>query len=417
MRHSILRAVSRSPFSNLFLVIPSLAVVCLSACTSLSQNRGGQTGSSELSAVGANDGIGDPTSSSRLEAIWQTRMRTSSSTEFPIGPGDLVEVSVPAMPELKDRQARVSTESTIELPLLGIVNVKGMDESGVREAVRNRLKEYMKDPQVDVFVKQYRSREVAVAGMVQKPGLYTLTSRSDTILDMIGHAGGVKETASTRVIFIPAPASANSGAAVISIPAFSEDGDDAAKVQTLKDTTQTSAVEAVSAVQPVGKRTETAGSNTLSENQFAPNDSASTAPGRDPIVIDLATIKSNSQLDVPVWPGDVIIVPAAGEVMVRGWVKNPGAFNITPGMTVLGAITAAGGELFSSSAGLLRTADNGHQTETSMNLSRVQRGEEPDVAVQGGDVVVVNRSVEGAVPYSLYTIFNKFTIGGWVPFY
>ena len=41
--------------------------------------------------------------------------------------------------------------------------------------------------------------------------------------------------------------------------------------------------------------------------------------------------------------GDVIIVPAAGDVTVQGWVEKPGAYSISPGLTVLGAIAATVG--------------------------------------------------------------------------
>jgi protein involved in polysaccharide export with SLBB domain len=109
----------------------------------------------------------------------------------------------------------------------------------------------------------------------------------------------------------------------------------------------------------------------------------------------------------------VIIVPAAGEVMVKGWVQNTGAFKITPGMTVLGAVTAAGGEMFSSDAVILRagsTAGAG-KIEIPVNLSAIQKGTAPDVPVQGGDVVIVKKSVAGAVPYAAYTVFQKFSTG------
>jgi protein involved in polysaccharide export with SLBB domain len=312
------------------------------------------------------------------------------------------------MQELRDRDARVSADYTIELPVLGTVNVKGMGESGVRRTVRDHLKEYMKDPQVDVFVKQYRSREVAVGGMVEKPGLYTLNDPSDTILDMIGRAGGVKESASTRIIFIPAAAAASSRVPLT--PATPDDNNLKASGKPRVAAT-TGAAKPLSAQQPDEKDSATDSSSGGGTAAYY------TAPanGRDPIVIDISSLKNNSKLDVPAWPGDVIIVPAAGEVMVRGWVKNPGAFNITPGMTVLGAVTAAGGELYSSSVELLRTADDGQQTKEALNLGELQRGTQADLPVQSGDVVVINRSVAGAVPYFLDTLFSKFSTGAYLP--
>jgi protein involved in polysaccharide export with SLBB domain len=132
--------------------------------------------------------------------------------------------------------------------------------------------------------------------------------------------------------------------------------------------------------------------------------------------VDLANAKSSKDFAaLPARPGDVVIVPAVGEVMVQGWVANPGAFKISPGMTALGAVTAAGGQQFSSSAVVLRTGQNGDQTQLPIDLAKIKAGEEADVPVQSGDVVVVNRSAIGAVPYLVYSLFNKFGTGAYLP--
>jgi hypothetical protein len=85
-------------------------------------------------------------------------------------------------------------------------------------------------------------------------------------------------------------------------------------------------------------------------------------------------------------------------------------------MTVLGAVTAAGGQLFSSSAKVLRAGPHGDKIEIPIDLSKVEHGEQPDVSVQSGDVVIVARSVTGAIPYALYSIFGKFGVGVPIPY-
>jgi len=129
------------------------------------------------------------------------------------------------------------------------------------------------------------------------------------------------------------------------------------------------------------------------------------------VFIDLANARSSELLNLPARPGDAILVPASGEVMVQGWVANPGAFNITPGMTVLGAITAAGGQMFSSSAELLRKNAAGAEVDIPLDLSKIRHQETTDPAVQSGDVIIINRSVIGAAPYLVYSIFNHFSTG------
>jgi protein involved in polysaccharide export with SLBB domain len=110
-------------------------------------------------------------------------------------------------------------------------------------------------------------------------------------------------------------------------------------------------------------------------------------------------------------PGDVIVVPAAGEVTVQGWVDKPGAFKITPGLTVLGSIAAAGGANFTTSATLLREQGDGSKLNVPLDLSKIKRGQEADLRLRGGDVIVVEKSVAGAVPYSIYFLLQKLYLG------
>lgn len=402
-------------------IVSFLAIAVLNACgTSTQSDISAQPSASEFdlkSAKAPGSDQADGTNSRRLETIWRIRTEQRLSTDFVIGPGDVIAVSVPDMDELKSRDARVSADNTIDLPVIGTIDVNGMGEQAIREQLRIRLKEYMKDPQVHVFVKEYKSREVAVGGMVQKPGLYTLTSRSDTILDMIGRAGGMKESASTHIIFVPASASGDRAHTSHSL-AVDENPYEFSEGRGVDTVISTSPVRPVSAERPAERAASTPVPSGQSKEETARQDSLTPAhEGSGPIIIDISSIRRDTHFDVPAWPGDVIIVPAAGEVMVRGWVKNPGAFNITPGMTVLGAITAAGGEQFSSSAEVLRTAENGEKIQTPVDLSKIQSGTELDMAVQSGDVVIVHRSVIGAAPYLAYTLLNKFSTGAYLPLY
>jgi hypothetical protein len=49
--------------------------------------------------------------------------------------------------------------------------------------------------------------------------------------------------------------------------------------------------------------------------------------------------------------------------------------------------------------------------EVALNLDKMKHGEQPDPPVQGGDVVVVERSAAGAVPYSLYFLIQRIGLG------
>jgi protein involved in polysaccharide export with SLBB domain len=84
-------------------------------------------------------------------------------------------------------------------------------------------------------------------------------------------------------------------------------------------------------------------------------------------------------------------------------------------MTVLGAISAAGGAQFSESAEILRTDSTGKHVAARFSVSKLTDGEEADVPVQSGDVVVVEPSLVGAIPFALMQILNRFGAGLYLP--
>ena len=379
----------------------------ISACNQAA--RGNAQWSDKIDSPIGGENLSD---TDRLGRLRVEREKDSFADKLAIGPGDVIEVTVPRVPELNKFKVRVSEDNTVSVPLAGVVPVGGMTEEELREALYRRLAKPMKNPDVEVFVDQYQSRDVAVVGMVQKAGLYSITNRADTVLAMINRAGGMTQQARSQVLFIPASPSSNSQrmalAKSLTAPAVETSG----KVQTIRDVgaTQRQLADTPDRVAPDLIQAGSSVDSTASQNHLL---SLLGAP--DPIEIDLTTAKSESELDVPVRPGDTIIVPAAGEVMVDGWVRNPGAFHIVPGMTAVSAVSAAGGALFSETAEVLRSDIGGTRRSIPIDLAKVKAGKEPDVPVQEGDVVVVKHSPIGAVPYAFYEVFTKFGTGMYLP--
>jgi polysaccharide export outer membrane protein len=329
-----------------------------------------------------------------LVSLWRTR-QSSTTDDFPIGPGDVISLSVPEVEELQKQQVRVSPEGTIGLSLIGTMEVAGMTENDLRAAVRERLLPFMKYPRVDLFVEQYQTREVAVVGAVQKAGLYDLANSNQSLMDMIGRAGGMTEEAAQRVIFVPRKFDQT--------PMGNRNAGSLAHTDSLHQLAENGISVPASDSESTG----------LTQAAFRPSETAGymDVQGRSWIVLDLAKQEDRACLDLPARPGDVVMVPIGGQVMVQGWVRNPGAFKIVPGMTILGAVSAAGGAMFSWTAELLRTDSEGKQTTTQFSLSTLADGKGSDVPVQSGDVVVVEKSALGAVPYTFFELFQHFGTG------
>src|SRR5919109_4645571 len=109
--------------------------------------------------------------------IEESTKSTASDEDYQIGPGDLLDAKVYEAQDLSG-ELRVSSRGTVTYPLLGEVEVGGLT---VREAEKKlqRLLEakYVKDPHVSIFIKEYRSKRVAVVGAVKNPGNYELINR------------------------------------------------------------------------------------------------------------------------------------------------------------------------------------------------------------------------------------------------
>ena len=121
---------------------------------------------------------------------------------YRVGPGDLLEVKVFEVKELDQFVVRVSEDGSITLPLLGRVEVEGLTQEGVVQRLGGLLEaKYVKNPQVTIFIKEYRNQQVAVIGAVEKAGSYELVGRKN-LLQIVSMAGGFSESAGNDVFIL-----------------------------------------------------------------------------------------------------------------------------------------------------------------------------------------------------------------------
>lgn len=126
------------------------------------------------------------------------------ATDYHLGPQDRLEITlfnVPAgemgvTPRTSD--VRVSEEGKIVLPLLGAITATGLTTTALEGELRAHYKTYLREPQVGVMVKEYRSQRVSVIGAVQRPGVFELTGPK-TLVDLLAMAGGLSDKAGSQV--------------------------------------------------------------------------------------------------------------------------------------------------------------------------------------------------------------------------
>ncbi|HEX4918771.1 MAG TPA: polysaccharide export protein EpsE [Limnobacter sp.] len=219
---------------------------------------------------------------SMLALLCQFKTVYASDQEYRLGGGDLIHVSVFQNPDFGGDR-RVSEMGVISFPLIGAVPIGQLTVQEAEQLISKRLVEggFVVNPQVSIVPLEMRSAQVAVIGLVSKPGRYPLDSRNIRVSDAISMAGGVVKTAPTVGL--------NGGDQVV--------------------------LKGIRNGAPFTK------------------------------IIDLAAIFQGGQddLDLQVRGGDTIYVGRAPQYYVYGEVQRPGVYKIERGMTVRQALAQAGG--------------------------------------------------------------------------
>jgi len=119
-----------------------------------------------------------------------------------IGPRDLLQVTVFQQPDLT-QEIRVSEDGFIYLPLVGAVKAAGFSPDGLAKDLTERYREYLLNPQITVFVREYVKREIAVSvvGEVARPGLHKFPEHS-TLLEVVSQVGGLTKESGERIVVL-----------------------------------------------------------------------------------------------------------------------------------------------------------------------------------------------------------------------
>lgn len=109
--------------------------------------------------------------------------------DYVIGPNDLMDVEVYGVPDLK-RTVRVNSSGLVTLPLVGRVMLGGLTAQQAEEKLAAVYGEqYLQNPQISVFIREFTTQKVTVEGAVGRPGIYPFTGQI-TLLRTIALVGG-----------------------------------------------------------------------------------------------------------------------------------------------------------------------------------------------------------------------------------
>jgi polysaccharide export outer membrane protein len=119
---------------------------------------------------------------------------------YVIGVDDVLSINVWKEAEIS-RTVPVRSDGKISLPLAGEVQASGETPLQLEKLLATKLQGFISEPEVTVIVTEIKSQKFNVLGMVSRPGSYPLTN-SSTVLDAIALAGGFRDFAKQKSIYV-----------------------------------------------------------------------------------------------------------------------------------------------------------------------------------------------------------------------
>ena len=272
-------------------------------------------------------------------------------SDYRVGAGDTLEIQVVDVPQL-NQNVEVSGSGEITVQPVGPLKVLDMTAAELEDAVAAALqaKGMLKNPEVLVYVRNYRAKKVYVTGELAFPGEFVI-SKGLTVLDGILLAGGVGPAAD-RFAYIHRR---TSGSSVNAPPSAS-----------------------------VVKRPDLP------------------RQGTEILRVDLQPLKEGKppSPDLPLQAGDYLIVPrrTLDFYYVMGEVIRPLDYLMPRDkpLRISEAIAGAGGPTTTAKVSegvLIRSDQTGERHEIKVDFKKVLEGKQEDILVQPNDVIFIPGSI------------------------
>jgi polysaccharide export outer membrane protein len=250
----------------------------------------------------------------------------SRNVEYTVGSQDVLKITVFDEPTLSGSY-RVDADGSVQYPMLGRVQAGGRMLRDIEADISKKLEDgFVRRAQVTIDVEQFRSRSIFIVGEVRSPGKYPLTGQT-TVIEALASAGSTTANASSEILILRSRSADPSKPILL----------DAA--------------------------------NQANITRISLTD------------LQLGRLSENINLQ----EGDTIFVPKAERFFVTGQVRSPGAYTHERGLTVLQAISLAGGLTEKGSnrrMKAIRTV-NGKKAEVKIGLT--------DVVLPGDTLVIPQR--------------------------
>ena len=109
---------------------------------------------------------------------------------YRIGPADVLDIRIHNKPQLSREAVRVEGNGMIRMPLIDAeIQAACLTEGELAKEIATRYSKYYRNLQVDVFIKEYHSRQVAIIGAVNDQSRFELQRRI-RLLELLTYAKG-----------------------------------------------------------------------------------------------------------------------------------------------------------------------------------------------------------------------------------
>jgi polysaccharide export outer membrane protein len=287
-------------------------------------------------------------------------------SNYVLGPGDRLTLLVPTLEEFSDQTFSVDMQGDINLPLAGRFHAAGLTVNQFEQETRNRLRKFVKNPDVVASIAEYHSQTISVIGAVNAPGVHQLQGHK-TLFEVLSMSGGLRTDAGSSINItrnlrwgaIPLPDAKNDptnhfSIASVKVKSTVDASDPSENIVIMPD--DVISVPKGQVVYAVGSVVRPGGfllgeHDTMSSLQvlsLAEGFSSLAAPGnarilrsvpgsanRAEIPIDLKKLMAGKEPDVPLRPDDILFVPSSAAKTISKRTLDA-AIQITTGLVVYG---------------------------------------------------------------------------------
>jgi polysaccharide biosynthesis/export protein len=265
-------------------------------------------------------------------------LSTVADDRYRIGPGDVLDIRILNRPNLSREAVRVEGSGMIRMPLIETeIQAACKTEGELAGDIKERYTKFYRNPQVDVFIKEYHSRQVAIIGAVNEQSRFELQRRI-RLLDLLTYAKGPTPKAGQTINIVHSP------------PAL------------------------------ICQKGEPETADTTAFSSYRLSDTLQGYPQANPFIE----------------PGDVVTLPEANQVYVVGNVFTPLTIPLREPLTLSRAVAMAGGAKQDSKKDKVRIVRQQPGTSTSqeivVDLTSIEKKRAEDVALLPNDIIDVPTS-------------------------